>query len=170
MTGNLLKQNLRRIYIYSGSSPWCHVSSLQSVNREVTLKDFGKRSFLRLKSAKRGQAEHPEVRWNKQHVVKTLTSAQRKHREPWCPRGHSFKSASTFASFKRLLVSGPVALCSEEGTQETRGDGRKSVLFKVRHPEMMGVGLGPQSFTLGIQWHKGLLQGEKRGTENRAGK
>lgn len=35
---------------------------------------------------------------------------------------------------------------------------------------MMGVGLGPQSFTLGIQWHKGLLQGEKRETENRAGK
>lgn len=69
MTENLLKQNLRRIYIYSGSSPWCRVSSLKSVNRDP--KRPWKKVILETWKYKKGlgRTPHPEVRWNKQHVV-----------------------------------------------------------------------------------------------------
>lgn len=74
---------------------------------------------------KRGLGRTPWSREEQTAHCNSLPSANRKHWQPGCARGHWFKSASTFASFQRFLVSGPAALCSEDGSQETRVNGKE---------------------------------------------
>lgn len=84
MTRSLLEQNPGKIYICSGASSWCHVSSTQSVNRGPKALENG--SLLSLESARERLGS--EVIMEQKTNCNTLPSTKRNHSKLVRPRGH----------------------------------------------------------------------------------